>query len=295
MNKILITGCNGQVGWELQRTLASLGKIFAFDRQTLNLADANAIRHVVQTLRPTLIVNAAAFTAVDRAETEKESSYALNTEAPRVLAEEAKALNALLIHYSTDYVFDGTSPHPYTENDLPNPINAYGQSKLDGERAIRDVKGPHLIFRTSWVYASRGKNFLLTMLKLAKEKESLKIVNDQRGAPTWSRLIAEATSQILVTCLKHPQDHRWGIYNLTCAGQTTWFNFAESIFQLYSKTNPDFRTPKLSPISSSEYPTPAQRPKNSLLSSDKLHHSFGITLPDWQKALQFCLEELNHR
>lgn len=290
MKKVLITGCNGQVGWDLQHSLAGFGELIAVDRQTLDLSLPDTIGPIIQKIRPDIIVNAAAYTAVDKAESEKDLAMVVNGLAPGVLAKEAKKLNALLVHYSTDYIFDGSSQLPYKENDRTDPLNTYGHSKLVGEQAIRHVNPRHLILRTSWVYASRGKNFLLTMLKLAKEREMLKIVNDQYGAPTWSRAIADATRQILSSV--PPYFNKWGTYHLTCSGKTSWLDFADKIFYYYSQKNPGFKIPQLTGIPSAEYPTPAKRPSNSLLSHQKLNKTFGFHMPHWEKSLELCLQEL---
>jgi dTDP-4-dehydrorhamnose reductase len=287
MKKILILGCYGQVGWELRRTLAPLGQIIAHDRDTFDLASPEFTRRMVQEIKPHVIVNAAAYTAVDKAEEDREACMAINARAPEVLAEEAKKLKSLLIHYSTDYVFDGSSPIAYKEHDKPGPLNIYAQSKLSGDQAILSSGCPHIILRTSWVYGSRGQNFLLTMLRLAIQKDTLRIVDDQIGAPTWSRLIAESTAQVISRY--EGQD---GIYNLTSAGKTSWFGFASAIFDLYSSKK-GLKVPELISIPSSEYPVPAKRPQYSLLCHEKLQKTFNIRLPDWKEALQKCLEELN--
>ncbi len=292
--KILITGAKGQVGWELQRTMSTLGKIIAIDREELDLTDANGIRSFVREVRPDLVINAAAYTAVDQAEKEPELANLLNAEAPRVLAEEAKKSGAPFISYSTDYVFDGTATEPYTETSRPNPLSAYGRSKLAGDEAVQSVGGACLIFRTSWVYGARGKNFLLTMLRLASERSELRVVNDQVGAPTWSRSIAEATAQIIaIGCAgKNRKDlfdylsARSGVYNMVSSGCTSWFGFAEAIIQPALRE----KTIKLIAIASAEYATPAARPKSSLLSIEKLQATFGICMPDWRDALTQVLE-----
>lgn len=291
MKKILLTGGHGQVGWELKRTLSVLGDVYALDRQDLDLSNPDAICRTVREIVPHYIVNAAAYTAVDKAESDLEACMQVNAIAPRILAEEAKALNAPLIHFSTDYVFDGEASAPYSEESTTSPINIYGKSKLEGEKAIQAVGGAHLIFRTSWIYGSRGKNFLLTMLRLAKERDELKIVNDQIGAPTWCRPIAEAVAMIIARCLRNEESMSslWGIYNLTCSGQTSWYGFAEAIFQLAPKSQLT-KFPKLTPIPSSAYPLPAPRPKNSTLSQEKLLTTFGLKLPNWKLALASCLE-----
>lgn len=286
--KILITGANGQVGWELQRTLAPLGEVVALGREALDLSNADAIRHTVRQIAPELIVNAAAYTAVDKAEEECELAQAVNGIAPGVLAEEAKSLNAALVHYSTDYVFDGLKGAPYEEIDGAHPASVYGKTKLAGEKAIAAVGAPHLILRTSWVYGARGKNFLRTMLRLANERDELRVVNDQLGAPTWSRMIAEATSAILAQCLHKGAvvlSDKGGLYHLTAAGQTSWFGFASEIVKHTEKP------PRMTPISTAEYPLPALRPAYSVMSNSKLERTFHIRLPDWRAALALCMEE----
>lgn len=288
MKKILVTGVLGQVGYELQRTLAPFGTVIGIDKQEMEMTNPLAIRKFLREVAPDIIVNPAAYTAVDQAEQDIALCMAINKEAPLVIAEEAKAMNTLLIHYSTDYVFDGTSSLPYSENTIPNPLNVYGASKLAGEKAIVEIGGKHLILRTSWVYGTRGKNFLLTMLKLAHEKEHLSIVSDQIGAPTWSRMIAEATAQIVTRHEGIPS----GIYNLTNAGQTSWLEFAQTIFSLYVKKNPSFKSPSLSGILTKDYKTAALRPMNSLLSHEKLNTTLGIYMPDWKTALQLCMDDL---
>lgn len=288
---ILLTGKNGQVGWELQRTLASLGNIIATDKKQLDLAVPGAIRKIVRKYQPDLIVNAAAYTAVDKAESEPEQAMAINGTAPGVLAEEAKKINAGIIHYSTDYVFDGQSSQPYAEEDKPNPINVYGKTKLAGEKAIQEVGGAHIILRTSWVFGNRGKNFLLTMQRLAKEREEISIVSDQIGCPTWARTIAEVTAQMLVNILSSgnkPTEamlQKGGVYHIAGAGATTWYDFAKSIIEL-SNIKP---RPTLTPIQTEDYPLPASRPRYACLSSDKVKEKFNIHMPDWQDMLKLCL------
>lgn len=289
--KILVTGRNGQVGWELQRTLAPLGEVVALDRQALDLRSADAIRAVVREIRPHLIVNPAAYTAVDKAESEAEVAQAVNGIAPGILAEEAKRLGAALIHYSTDYVFDGSKNGAYREEDAPCPINVYGKTKLAGEDAVRAVGVPHLILRTSWVYGVRGRNFLLTMQRLGKERPELKIVSDQTGAPTWSRLIAEATAHIAAQRLTRLQELD-GTYNFTASGSTSWHGFAEAIFAHPALVPSEGAAPRLTAIPSREYPVPAPRPANSVLSGDKLRREFGLIMPDWRDNLNLCLDDL---
>jgi len=301
--KILLVGKNGQVGWELQRTLATLGEVVAIDRQGMDLANPDSIRGAIRATRPDLIVNAAAYTAVDKAESEPDLAMAINGIAPGIMAEEAKRLGAAMVHYSTDYVFDGTKISPYTEEDAPNPLSVYGKTKLAGERAIQAAGIPHLIFRTSWVYGTRGRNFLLTILRLAKERDELKIVDDQIGAPTWSRMIAEATAQILAQSIlpltSHPSllTQYGGIYNLTAAGRTSWYGFAKAILEsmslqgAHSSLITHHPMPKLIPIATPEYPLPAPRPLYSMLSSDKLNRVFGVVLPSWDTSLTLCMDE----
>ena len=290
--KILLTGKDGQIGWELQRTLAPLGELLAFGRNGLDLADLGTLSSTVRALRPDVIVNAAAYTAVDQAQGELNLAMRLNAEAPGILAQEAARSGALLIHISTDYVFDGRKNSPYVEDDAVNPINSYGLSKLAGETAIREAGGRHLILRTSWIYAARGKNFLRTILRLAREREELRVVSDQIGAPTWSRLVAEAIAQLVV--LSHSQHSGVpGTYHLTTGGETSWHGFAhEAIAQATNVAGFEARARTITPIDSSDYPLPAQRPLNSRLSNAHLETVFGLRLPDWQTALRLCLEEM---
>ena len=284
--KILLLGKNGQIGWELQRTLAPFGEITALGRRELDLANGPAISQAVRTVRPDLIVNAAAYTAVDKAEEEPELAMAINGIAPGILAAEAAQTKALLIHYSTDYVFNGTKQTPYVEKDAPNPINTYGQTKLAGEEAIINTGCRHLILRTSWVYGSRGQNFLLTILHLAAERNELAIVNDQHGTPTWCRMIAEATAQIIATgrtfkCVE-------GIYHLTAAGQTTWYGFAEAIINNLKQKNKQL--PLLKAIKTADNPTPATRPAYSVLDNNLIEKNYNICLPHWQFQFQLAVE-----
>ena len=297
--KILVTGCIGQVAWELRRTLACLGDVTALELGSsplnLDLADADSIRLAVQTVQPGLIVNAAAYTAVDKAEQNLELAYAVNATALGFLAEEAKRVGAGIIHYSTDYVFPGDATSPYLETDSTGPQGVYGASKLAGEQAVIDSGVPHYILRTAWVYGNRGGNFLLTMLKLMREREILRVVNDQIGSPTWSRLIAEATALIVAQSLEKGRfvsGGRSGIYHLTCRGQTSWFDFTSAIRDagIRSGLLPE-NCAHIEPIPSSEYPTPAKRPAYSVLNNDKLTEVFSLQLPDWREALSLCLAE----
>lgn len=281
--KILITGHSGQVAREL--ALAGQGELLILGRDRLDLADSEAIRQRVRAERPELIINAAAHTAVDQAESEPEAALALNATAPGVLAEEAAALGAPLIHYSTDYVFDGRKTAPYTEDDQPNPLGVYGRSKLAGEEAIRAVGGAHLILRTSWVYSLHGRNFLLTMQRLLQEREQLNVVDDQVGAPTWAGDIATATTALIQRWQQGRQ--AWGTYHFTAAGETSWFGFASAIAEtLKAEGKPCAR---LEPIPSSAYPTPTQRPLNSRLDGSKLRRDWDVVLPDWRQGLEACL------
>ncbi|HEY1807279.1 MAG TPA: dTDP-4-dehydrorhamnose reductase [Acidobacteriaceae bacterium] len=292
--RVLITGAAGQLGRELQRTFSDFGEIVAVDRESVDLAVPEQIRSLVQQVKPSVILNAAAYTAVDRAESEREVAMAINAEAPRVLAEEARQKGALLVHYSTDYVFDGTKHGPSTEGDPTNPLSVYGASKLAGEQAVQQVGGPSLIFRTSWVYGPHGKNFLLTMLRLASERESLSVVDDQLGAPTTSIALADATRTIVegISERRFGTPGSWaGLYHMTCGGSTTWHGFAEAIFAR-SGALLDGKRPEVKPIGSGEYPAPAKRPQNSVMSNARLKERFGITLPMWEQALDVVLERL---
>lgn len=284
--KILITGKEGQVGFELQRALKSLGTVVACDRTNADLANPSMLVKLIRDVKPTIIVNAAAYTAVDKAESEPELAMQVNGIAPGILAEETKRLNALLVHYSTDYVFDGTSSKPYTESDPTHPLNVYGRTKLAGEHAIQTIGAPHIILRTSWVYSMRGKNFLLTMLKLANERDQLKIVNDQIGAPTWSRSIANTTAKILEKYRLHPAH---GIFHLTSAGHTSWHGFADAIFRIAKEKKLLAKVPILQPIPSSEYPLPAKRPANSVMSNERLRSTFSVEMPTWLESLSNCV------
>lgn len=288
---ILVTGVNGQVGFELLRSLQGLGRVVACDRSMLDLSDLDRVRSVVRGLKPSIIVNPAAYTAVDKAETDVDAARRLNAEVPRAFAEEAARLGAALIHYSTDYVFDGTKDGAYVETDATNPQNVYGLTKLEGEQAIAATGCAHLILRTSWVYGRRGKNFLQTMLKLGSERPELRVVADQVGAPTWSKTIATATSHIVTQALAADDAGWWaqrsGVYHFTSAGATSWHGFAEAIFAHAMGE----RAPKVLPIPASDYPVPAKRPSNSRLSHDKLTEAFRLRLPDWADALKLCLSE----
>jgi dTDP-4-dehydrorhamnose reductase len=292
--RVLIVGGAGQVGKELQRSFSGFGEIVAVDRENFDIAVPEEIRALIHRIRPHVILNAAAYTAVDRAESEPERAMAINGEAPRVLAEEARSSDAMLVHYSTDYVFDGSKPAPWTEEDAPHPLSVYGSSKLAGEEAIRQVAGRYLIFRTSWVYGPHGNNFLLTMLRLGRERDLLRVVDDQHGAPTTSIEIANATRAIAEGALagRFGEPEAWaGLYHMTCSGATTWCGFAQAIFARAGHRL-DERVPEVKPIASSEYPTAARRPLNSVLSNAKLKARFGVALAPWEAALGAVVEKL---
>jgi len=286
--KILICGQHGQVSRELQQRLQGLGELIVLGRDQLDLANAEQIRQQVRAHRPSLIINAAAHTAVDQAESEPDAAFAINAIAPGILAEEAKALGIPLIHYSTDYVFDGSKPAPYTEADTPNPLGVYGQSKLAGEQAIAAVGGQYLVLRTSWVYSNHGKNFLLTMQRLLQEKPQMRIVADQIGAPTWAGSIADSTLA-LIERWQAGTAGEWGVYHLTAQGETSWFGFAEAIGEHLRKQGK--ACAELEAIPSSAYPTPAQRPLNSRLDCSRLQQQWHVSQPQWQDALRECLAQ----
>ena len=290
--RILLIGKEGQVGGELSSLLQPLGELITCGEKDLDLTEESRIRQKIREIQPHVIVNAAAYTAVDKAEEEPDLALAVNATAPAILAEEAKQLGAALVHYSTDYVFDGEKQGPYTEEDSPNPLGVYGRTKLAGDEAIQSAGLPYFIFRTSWVYGLKGKNFLLTLQRLAKERDELKIVDDQIGSPTWCRTIAQTTANILTQILPQNSpgnlsgfEQASGLYNLVCGGKTSWFGFAQAILE----TSTSSQMTQLSPIPTSEYPTPAKRPPNSVLSTQKLRSAFGITLPDWDVTLKYCL------
>ena len=276
--RILLTGRNGQVGWELERALAPLGEVIAADRAMLDLADAEAIRRTVRETEPDVVVNAAAYTAVDRAESEPETALRINGAAPGVLAEEARRHGALLVHYSTDYVFDGTKATPYVEEDSTHPLNVYGRSKLEGERAIQSSGCRHLVLRTSWVYSARGSNFLRAIIRRARSQPELRVVNDQIGAPTSAAAIARATARILGRT--GPE----GVFHASASGRTSWHGFAEAIVKRAGLPT------RVVGIRSQDYPSAARRPSNSLLDNAKLRSVFGILLEDWQEQLREVMD-----
>jgi dTDP-4-dehydrorhamnose reductase len=286
---LLLIGKIGQVGWELRRTLAPLGRVIAVDYPEIDLTDGASIQKWVRQTSPSIVINAAAFTAVDKAETESERCQLINGVAPGILAEEAKKANALLVHYSTDYVYDGTKRTPYVEEDLPNPLGAYGRSKLAGDQAVQQAGLPHLIFRLCWVYGARGQNFMLTMMRLAREREKLRVVQDQVGCPTWSRMIAETTALALKQVLSTAErDSLSGVYHLAASGQTSWHGFAEAIVNLMPQEGKKCGT--VEPITTADYPLPAKRPAFSVLSCEKLDRTFGLRLPVWEESLKQVLE-----
>ena len=286
---ILLIGKNGQVGWELRRTLAPLGQVLAVDYPEIDLTDAAAARRIVLENKPTVVINAAAYTAVDKAESEPRIAQQINGIAPGVLAEAAKQVDALMVHYSTDYVFDGTKKTPYVETDPPNPVSVYGQTKLEGDQVVRAAGCNHLIFRLCWVYGARGQNFLLTMQRLARERESLRVVADQFGSPTWSRLIAEATTQTLQHVLTVGDATAFkGTYHLAAGGSASWHEFASRIVELMSEA--ERRCREVTAIATTDYPTPAKRPAYSVLDCGKLKKTYGIQLPDWKECLRLVLD-----
>ncbi len=306
--RILLTGRNGQIGADLEGLLALFGEVIALDITELDLANMDAVRRAVREHRPGLIVNAAGYTAVDKAESEPGLAQTVNAEAPGVLAEEARKIGAGIVHYSTDYVFDGSKGAPYVESDPTNPTSLYGRTKQAGERKIQEAGVPYLIFRTSWIYATRGRNFLLTILRLASEREELRIVNDQVGAPTWSRMVAAGTVQILSRVLSPERrlsrmQESSGVYHLTAAGQTSWYEFARAIVEECSAaaglgpwfasatSGRPFAVKRILAISTSEYPTPARRPPYSVLSNARVAEVFGVRLPDWRTQLQLAIRD----
>lgn len=293
--KILLLGKSGQVGWELQRALAPLGELVALDRQGESglcgdLTDLNGLRNTIRSLQPDVIVNAAAYTAVDKAESESELACLINTLAPQVMAEEMRALNGWLVHYSTDYVFDGSGTAPWFETDRPAPLNQYGQSKLQGEQGIVQSGCRHLIFRTSWVYAARGNNFAKTMLRLAAEREQLNVIDDQVGAPTGAELLADVTAHALRQAMAEPQLS--GLYHLSAAGETSWCGYARYVIEQARSMGAKIAVLNIEPIPTTAYPTPAKRPHNSRLDTSKVSQCFALQLPDWQSGVSRMLKEI---
>ncbi|SEN06064.1 dTDP-4-dehydrorhamnose reductase [Pseudomonas sp. ok272] len=293
--KILLLGKNGQVGWELQRSLAPLGELIALDRHPADglsgdLSDLDALRATIRQVKPDVIVNAAAYTAVDKAESEAELADRVNGQASQVMAEEAKALDSWLIHYSTDYVFSGQGTKPWEETDAVAPVNRYGASKLAGEQAIIASGCKHLIFRTSWVYAARGNNFAKTMLRLAKDRETLSIIADQVGAPTGADLIADITALALQKVVQNPE--LGGLYHLAAGGEVSWYGYASHVIGFSRLQGEQLAVTTLNPIETVAYPTPARRPLNSRLNTQKLRDNFSLHLPDWQSGVTRMLMEV---
>ncbi|GAB2742911.1 dTDP-4-dehydrorhamnose reductase [Melaminivora jejuensis] len=293
---ILLLGCGGQVGWELQRSLAVLGRVTALDHDSRthcgDFANPQGVAETVRALRPQVIVNAAAHTAVDKAEGEPELARLLNASTPGVLAEEAARLKAWLIHYSTDYVFDGSGSTPWREDDAPAPLSVYGATKLEGEQLIRQSGCQHLILRTSWVYAARGGNFAKTMLRLGAERERLTVIDDQWGAPTGADLLADVTAHAIRHLQARPQDG--GLYHCVAGGEATWHSYAKYVFDQARQASPaiNFAVQEVAPVPTSSFPTPARRPHNSRLDTQKLQRTFGLTLPPWQQGVARMLAEI---
>jgi dTDP-4-dehydrorhamnose reductase len=298
--RILLTGSTGQVGGELLDTLKPLGEVVAPSRAEMDLANAASVRDTIRAVRPRWIVNPGAYTAVDKAESEPELAYAINAEAVRVMGQEARAIGAGVIHFSTDYVFGGSASAPYRETDATRPVSVYGASKLAGERALAESGAGHMIFRTSWVYGALGKNFLLTILKLARERETLRVVADQYGAPTWSRDLARMTAEVIGQRETAAQGQELtavladagGVYHAAGAGETTWFGFAAEAVRLQKEKEPGTRFAAIEAITTAQYPTPAQRPANSRMNCERLMERFGWKLMDWRDSLRQVLAEL---
>ena len=289
--KILLTGKTGQIGEELNNIVGDLGNLITVDKEQLDLSKPNSIEPVILDIKPDIIINPAAYTAVDKAEEEPDLAMTVNAIAPGLLAKAARKVGAGLIHYSTDYVFDGYSEIPYKEEDPPNPLNVYGKTKLAGEKALAEAGIPFLIIRTGWVYSLHGKNFLRTIKKLAEEKDIIQVIDDQIGAPTWARSVALKTHQILKQCL----NKKWletkdpslsGIFHLTCQGKTSWHGFARKVLNISNAS----QNIKLISIPTSDYPAPATRPSNSLLNNEKIQKVFGLDMPHWEDALKYCMD-----
>jgi dTDP-4-dehydrorhamnose reductase len=292
--KLLLFGADGQVGWELRRSLMPLGAVAALGRKDCDLSRPERAAAAISEFAPDVIVNAAAYTAVDRAEDEEDLAMTLNARAVGIMAEEARRRGALFIHYSTDYVFSGDKQTPYSEDDAPAPVNAYGRSKLAGETAVRDADCDHVVLRTSWVYAARGHNFVNTILRLTRERNELSIVADQTGAPTWTRNIADATALVIAQAGRDRLAGAFssGVFHLTAAGSTSWHGFAQAILENAVRDGGEGgRQPRLVPIATADYPAKAERPRNSVLCNRRIAERFRVTMPDWAEALRLCLEE----
>lgn len=286
---ILLIGKIGQVGWELRRTLAPMARITDVDFPDIDLTRGDSIQRWVRETRPNIVINAAAYTAVDKAESEPDKAMKINGVAPGILAEEARKAGALLVHYSTDYVFNGSKTTPYVETDAPAPLGTYGRTKLAGDEAVRAAGGAHLIFRLCWVYGARGQNFMLTMMRLAREREQLRVVGDQVGCPTWSRMIAETTTLALKQVVAAPEAGAFtGTYHLAASGVTSWHGFAQAIVNLMPAAGR--KCSAVEAITTAEYPTPTQRPAYSVLGCDKLERAFGLRLPHWEDSLKQIME-----
>ncbi len=288
--KILLLGKNGQVGWELQRSLAPLGELIALDSDTVDFTDLSALSQTVRSVSPDLIVNAAAHTAVDKAESEPELVRLINAQAPGILAHEARRINAWLVHYSTDYVFDGSGDVPWQETDQATPLSVYGATKLEGEQLIASSGCQHLIFRTSWVYGARGGNFARTMLRLAQERESLKVIDDQVGAPTGADLLADITAHAVRTAMRNPDVS--GLYHLVAGGETSWHGYANFVIDFARRSGVEFKVDSIEAVPTSAFPTAARRPHNSRMSTEKLQHTFDLHVPHWQAGVERMLTEI---
>jgi dTDP-4-dehydrorhamnose reductase len=301
--RVLITGANGQVGWHLQRTLAPLGEVMAIDVEQVDLTDLDRVATTVREFAPDILANAAAYTAVDKAESEPELARTINVRAPQRMADECARRGALMVHYSTDYVYDGKKSAPYEEDDATGPLSVYGQTKLEGDRAIAASGCAHIILRTTWIYDVRGKNFLRTVLRLAREKEELRVVGDQYGAPTWARGLAEATTTIIAKSCERHAGGAWPreIFHLSASGKTSWAGFAQAILEDYDlllswpadtgEFGGPLKAKRVVAITTEQYQTPARRPRNSVLSNAKVRAAFGIVMPDWRSQLRLAMQE----